>query len=130
MIALFWPRESRRIEKRTPELEGRPALPPGQTTEHTKMAKETETQRYERVNRSPLLRQPDPQPPAGITRGVATVKTKRERGTPKDDGMIVVDWEERALIAGFIRVIRSNYWLSHFMKNLIRLDADSPYLVP
>lgn len=33
-------------------------------------------------------------------------------------------------MARFVRLIRSNYWLSHFVKNLLRLDARTPEMVP
>src|SRR5690349_18688576 len=91
------------------------------------MPKETEYDLQSRT--SATLKNPTtPEPPAG-SEAVADFKLSGRRGHRRDEGIVVVSWEERALVARFIRVIRSNYWLSHFMKNLLRLDSHSPQLV-
>src|SRR5690242_18800990 len=95
---------------------------PGESTSETR----------DRVIATGVLRGEDPQPPAG-SQPVAAVRGRilgSKRRSPKERDLLLVDWEERALVARFIRLIRSNYWLSHFVKNLLRLDADTPEMVP
>ena len=43
---------------------------------------------------------------------------------------MLVSMEERALVARFIRLVRSNYWLSHFVKIILLLDSNEPSMVP
>lgn len=89
------------------------------------MPKETPEEAVSRMNTT--LKYPGtPDPPVGSARA-ATVKRSSK---PKDAGIILVTPEERVLVARFVRLIRSNYWLSHFFKNLLRLDSDSPDMVP
>lgn len=57
---------------------------------------------------------------------VSSVVKTRKRG----DKQIIVSPDERSDIASFIRMIRSNYWLSDYIKVLIRLDAESPNMIP
>ena len=92
------------------------------------MAKETDSERLTRTARTLGGYPTPPEPPTG-SEAVAVVKRTGRRGMRKDPGIVLVSSEERALIARFLRLIRSNYWLSHFVKNLLRLDSASPTLV-
>ena len=91
------------------------------------MAKETEDQAASRMNAT--LNYPiTPQLPAGSA-CVGRVRRAGRRGKRRDEGVALVSADERALVAEFIRLMRSNYWLSHFVKNLLRLDAANRELV-
>src|SRR5581483_1520572 len=90
------------------------------------MARETQKEIEERTFAILKLGARAPEPPQGAA-PAATVKNARRRRS--DPGIILVSLEERAHVAAFIRLIRSNYWLAHFVKECIRLDANSPDLV-
>ena len=92
------------------------------------MSKETEFQSIDRTYRTLAGRVDTPEPPAGAE-SVAIVKCTPRRGRRSDPGIILVSREERMLVTRFVRLIRTNYWLSHFVKNLLRLDAASPEMV-
>ena len=91
------------------------------------MPKESEDHASQRMNAT--LRYPvAPQPPPG-SNCVSRVRKPGRRGKRRDEGIVLVSADERALVAQFVRLIRTNYWLSHFVKNLLRLDATSPEMV-
>jgi len=54
----------------------------------------------------------------------------KARRSAQSDFLVGCNLDERAWAVSFIRLIRTNYWLSHFMKNLLRLDANKPNQVP
>lgn len=45
------------------------------------------------------------------------------------DFLVGCSLEERASAVRFIRLIRTNYWLSNFAKQILELDAENPFLV-
>jgi hypothetical protein len=51
---------------------------------------------------------------------------KKKRRSGQTDFLIGCDLDERSDAVRLIRLIRTNYWLSNFARQILRMEADSP----
>jgi len=97
----------------------------------------------ERLTKSNMVKVslvPQPAESSSPTKEASTVSRRRGRPTHEEseqratrkvqaDFLVGCSIEERAWCVQLIRLLRTNYWLSHLLKNILRLDADRPQLV-